>query len=218
MLFIISLLRNALDKGSIILGLGEMQTNIYRKKLLNAVLFFAKNTKRLNLTKLSKLLYFLDFTHFQQTGYPSIGLEYYAFQKGPVPKDFWLEIRERNVPKDFIGKLALIPRTDDFAPNFKELEIRAIESPDLSIFTPREVKILEDLAFIYKDAWAWQISEVTHLPKQPWDITIKEKGPNQLIDYLLAIDDKSIVGLDEAEDSLEEHFEVVHNFGIEPTK
>jgi len=52
-----------------------MQTNIYRKKLLNAVLFFAKNTKYVNLGKLSKLLYFLDFTHFKQTGYPSIGLE-----------------------------------------------------------------------------------------------------------------------------------------------
>lgn len=195
-----------------------MQSNIYRKKLLNAVLFFAKNTKHLNQTKLYKLLYFLDFDHFKQTGYPSIGLQYYAFQKGPVPKDFWLELREGNVPDDFSGRFALIPKTDDFAPSYKELEIRAIESPDMSIFTQRELKILGNLAFIYKDAWAWQISEVTHLPKQPWDITTKEKGRNQLIDYLLAIDDKSIVELDEAKDSLEEHFEVVRNLGIKPTK
>jgi len=195
-----------------------MQTNIYRKKLLNAILYFAKNTKHVNLTKLSKLLYFLDFTHFKQIGYPSIGLEYYAFEKGPVPKDFWLEIRGGNVPDDFSGKFALIPKTDDFAPNYKELEIRAIETPDLSVFTPREIKILENLAFIYKEAWAWQISEVTHLPKQPWDITIKRSGKNQVIDYLLAIDEKSGVSLDEARDSLKEHFEVVQNFSIEPTK
>ena len=195
-----------------------MQINIYRKKLLNAILYFAKNTKHVNLTKLSKLLYFLDFTHFKQIGYPSIGLEYYAFEKGPVPKDFWLEIRGGNVPDDFSGKFVLIPKTDDFAPNYKELEIRAIETPDLSVFTPREIKILEDLAFIYKEAWAWQISEVTHLPKQPWDITVERSGKNQVIDYLLAIDEKSGVSLDEARDYLKEHFEVVQNFSIEPTK
>lgn len=195
-----------------------MQTNIYRRKLLNALLFFAKNTKHVNLTKLSKLLYFLDFTHFQQTGYPSIGLKYYAFKKGPVPKDFWLEIKDGNVPDDFSGKFALIPRIDDLAPGRKEIEVRGIESPDLSFFTPRETKILEDLAFIYRDARAWEISEVTHLPKQPWDITIRKWGENCPIDYLLAIDEKSEVSLDEARDSLKEHFEVVHNFGIESTK
>ena len=193
-------------------------SSIYRKKLLNAVLFFAKNTKHLNLTKLSKLLYFLDFMHFKQTGYPSIGLNYYAFPKGPLPKDFWLEIKDGNMPEDFRGKLALIPKTDDLAPNFKEIEVRAIKGPDLSIFTPRETKILDDLAFIFKEARAWEISEVSHLPKQPWDVTIKNIGEKCLIDYLLSIDEKSEVRLDDARESLKEHFEAVRNFGLEPTK
>lgn len=193
-------------------------SSIYRKKLLNAVLFFAKNTKHVNLTKLSKLLYFLDFTHFKQTGYPSIGLNYYTFPWGPVPRDFWLEIKDGNVPEDFRGKLALILRADDFAPNFKEIEVRAIKGPDLSIFTPRETKILDDLAFIFKEARAGEISEVSHLPKQPWDITKKKSGENCLIDYLLAIDEKSEIRLDEARESLKEHFEAVRNFGLEPTK
>ena len=192
--------------------------NIYRSKLLNAVLFFARNTKRVNLGKLSKLLYFLDFMHFRQTGYPSIGLEYYTFERGPVPRDFWVEIRDANVPEDFTGKIGLMLKTDDFAPSYKEVEVHALEKPDLSVFTPREIKILENLAFIYKDASASDISEVTHLSKEPWDITIKKKGRNKPIDYLLSIDEKSAVSLDDAADSLKEHFEVVHNFGIEPTK
>lgn len=192
--------------------------NIYRKKLLNAVLFFAKNTKHLNLTKLSKLLYFLDFTHFNQTGYPSIGLDYYAFERGPVPRDFWAEIKDGDVPEDFKGKLALILRTDDLAPSYKEIEIRAIKKPDLSIFTPREIKILEDLAFIFKEARGRDISEVTHLPKQPWEITIKNVGKNKLIDYMLSIDEKSEVNPDEASESLKEHFEAVRNFDLKPTK
>lgn len=191
---------------------------IYRKKLLNAVLFFASNTKRVNLGKLSKLLYFLDFIYFNQTGYPSIGLEYYTFEKGPVPRDFWLEIKDADVPEDFKGKIVLIRRTDDFAPNYKEVEIHAREKPDLSVFTPREIEILDSLAFVYKEATASDMSEVTHLPKQPWDITRREKGKNQPIDYLDSIGEESAVSLDDAADSLKEHFEVVHNFGIKPTK
>jgi len=192
--------------------------NIYRKKLLNAVLFFADNTQRVNLGKLSKLLYFLDFMHFKQTGYPSIGLEYYAFERGPVPRDFWAEIKDGNVPEDFKGKLALIQKSDALPPYDREIEVRTIEKPDLSVFTPREIKILGDLAFIYKEARARDISEVTHLPKQPWEITINRKGKNKLIDYLLSMDEKSEVSLGDATDSLKEHFEIIHNFGIEPTK
>lgn len=195
-----------------------MQVSIYRKKLLNSLLFFAKNTKHLNLTKLSKLLYFLDFTHFKQTGYPSIGLKYYAFQKGPLPKDFWLEIKDGNVPEDFRGKIALIPKKDELDPNFREMEVRALKNPDFSVFTPREVKILSELAFIFKSAKAWEISEVSHLPNQPWDITIKKVGEKCLIDYLLGIDEKSEVNLDDARDSLKDHFESVHNFSLDPSK
>ena len=192
--------------------------NAYRGKLLNAVLFFAKKTKHVNLTKLSKLLYLLDFTHFKQTGYPSIGLKYYAFERGPVPKDFWLEIREGAVPDDFIGKIALIPKTDELDSTFKEIEIKAVRPPDLSVFTPRELKILEELAFIYKDVWAWQMSEISHLPKQPWDITVRKRGKNKLINYLDGIDDKSDIALEDAKQSLKEHFEVIQNLGIEPTQ
>ena len=195
-----------------------MQNSIYRKKLLSAVLFFAKNTKHLNLTKLSKLLYFLDFTHFKQTGYPSIGLNYYAFRRGPVPKDFWLEVKDGTVPEDFKGKLALIPKTDEDDQSFKEIEFRGLAKPDLSVFTPREVGILKELAFIFRDAKAWEISEVSHLPNQPWDSTIKTSGVNCPIDYLRSVDEKSEVSLEEATESLREHFEAVRNFDLKPTR
>jgi uncharacterized phage-associated protein len=195
-----------------------MQDNIYRRKLLNAVLFFARNTERVNLGKLLKLLYLLDFSHFKQTGYPSIGLKYYAFERGPVPREFWIEIKDGNVPEDFEGRLALIPKTDDFSPTYKELEIRALESPDLSIFTPRERKILKNLAFTFKKARAKDMKEVTHLHNQPWDLTIKHKGKNEPIDYLLSIDEESEISLVTAKDSLKEHFETVRNFHIEPTE
>ncbi len=195
-----------------------MQTNIYRRKLLNAVLFFAKNTRHLNTTKLSKLLYFLDFTHFKQTGYPSIGLNYYAFHMGPVPKDFWLEVRDGKVPEDFKGKLVLVTKRDDVDPGFKEIEFQAKAKPDMSIFTPREATILEKLAFVFKDARARDMSEVSHLPKQPWDITIRTHGENHPIDYLLSIDETTEVSLDYARESLADYRETARNLHLKPTK
>ncbi len=193
--------------------------NTYRNKLLNATLFFTKKTKHLNTTKLGKLLYFLDFDHFKQTGYPSIGLRYYAFKWGPVPKEFWLEVKDGNIPEDFESKLTMIPIIDELDPDFKKgYEFKVISEPDLTVFTPREKKILDWLVDVYRDAKAWQISKVSHWPKQPWDITIKKHGENQLIDYLLSIDEGARVDLEEARDSLREHFEVVCNFNIEPTK
>lgn len=194
-----------------------MPNSIYRKKLLNAVLFFAKNNKRLNLTKLAKLLYFFDFDHFKKTGYPSIGLQYYTFEHGPVPKDFWVEIKDCEVPEDFKGKLAITLIEDEYS-NRKEILIRAITDPDLSVFSPRELKILENLAFIYKDATASQMSEISHLKKQPWDTTKRKKGMNELIDYLLCLDEKADISYEEAEENLREHFENSKNFGIEPVK
>src|SRR3990172_10342044 len=192
-----------------------MESNIYRTKLLYAILFFAKNTKFANTTKICKLLYFFDFKHFKQTGYPSIGLQYFAFEKGPVPKSLWLEVKDCKVPDDFKEKLALLSYKDEYDPNFKEIEFKAIQSPDMSVFTPREKKILEELAFVYKDVKAKEISEISHLKNQPWDITKKEKGINAPIDYLLALDNDDEVDKEEAKESLKEHFEIIKNFSLE---
>lgn len=195
-----------------------MEQNIYRQKLLNAILFFAKNTKFANTTKISKLLFFLDFTHFKQTGYPSIGLTYFAFKNGPVPKSFWLEFKECKVPQDFKKKLALIPKKDDLDPRYKEIEFKAKESADLSVFTPREQEILQNLACMFRDVKAWEISEISHLKNQPWDVTYRSKGENAPIDYLLALDNESEISKEEAEELLREHLDIVRNLSLEPEK
>lgn len=197
-----------------------METNFYRAKLINAILYFAHNTRQLNLTKLLKLLYFLDFTHFKETGYPSLNLLYFTWKWGPVPKDFYEEVKDGNVPEDFIRRLAIIPsdRWEQDYPERKEYIFKPIEKPNTDIFTPRELKILKNLCDIYHDATASQMSEVTHLSRQPWDTTKKTKGLNQYIDYLLSLDETSPLCGDEAREKLREHFEILDNFGLRPTK
>ena len=192
--------------------------NMLRNKLLNAILFFAQNTRYCNMTKMSKLLYFLDFKHFEQTGYPSIGLKYYSFENGPVPKDFWLEVRDAKVPDDFEGKIALIRKTDEFSLGYKETEFIAKENPDMDVFTPREKKILEGIVFIYKDIRAKEISEITHREDHPWIVTMEKKGLNKEIDYIEAIDQKSSIGTSQATENIKDFYETVNNLHLKPTK
>jgi len=197
-----------------------MTQNIYRKKTLNAILFFAKETRFLYMTKLCKLLNFFDFIHFKQTGYPALGLEYETFENGPVPKKLWLQLKDGNPPDDFKGKLAILVKADDLRPGHKEIEFKARPGvkPDLSVFSPREKKILERLAEIFRDAEASDMTEVSHLPGEPWAKTKAAKGLYAPIDYLLALESESLVGREEAEENLREHFEIVRAFDIEPVK
>jgi uncharacterized phage-associated protein len=188
--------------------------NTYREKLLNAVLFFAKKTKYPSLVKMFKLLFFLDFYHFKITGRSVTNLEYKALPKGPVPTDFYDEVKNGNVPIDMKDSFSIIPlKTDRDTLMF---EFKAKKQPDLTIFTPREKQLLDDLAFEYKDITPTQMSEISHLKNQPWDKTIKEKGPNAIIDYLLAIDDDAKISIDDAKILLREHREILNNFQIKP--
>jgi len=56
-----------------------------RDKLINAIIYLSSNTNYCGKTKLMKLLYFRDFKHFRQTGKSVTGLDYYAWEMGPVP-------------------------------------------------------------------------------------------------------------------------------------
>lgn len=156
----------------------------HREKLINAVLYFAKSTKYCGKTKLMKLLFFLDFMHFKQTGKSVTGLNYYAWSMGPVPKAFFEEISGPQLPKD-LKNVVSIKQAESFQ------EIVARKKPDMDYFSPREAKIMEDICFVYKNVQADDISEISHLPNQPWDRTKREKGLKKQIDYLFALDDSS---------------------------
>ncbi len=70
----------------------------HRIKIINAIVYFANNTKYCGKTKLLKLLYFLDFRHFKETGKSVTGLDYYAWNMGPVPKDVYEELSGKMKP------------------------------------------------------------------------------------------------------------------------
>ncbi len=186
----------------------EMIITHHREKLINAIIYFAKNTKYCGKTKLLKLLYFLDFCHFKQTGKSVTGLDYYAWKMGPVPKELYDELSD-NMKLDLAKAIAIIPRED-----FRKISPK--RPFDVQYFTGREKKLLKNISVIFNDAKAQDMIEATHLENQPWEKTLKEKGEFQKIDYMLSIDSKKeSLPYEEAEDRKKEITEMRQIFGIE---
>jgi len=157
-----------------------------REKLIQAVAYFVRNTKYCGITKLMKLLYFLDFKHFRETGKSITGLDYDAFEQGPLPLDFWKELGDSRRHRKDLAAAISIYQPDESKP-FKKIVARA--RFDATHFSQREQRILNELAIIFRDARADDMTESSHLRNEPWDVTLRTKGERARIDYMLALDE-----------------------------
>lgn len=157
-----------------------MPINYSRVKLLNAIIYFANNTKHCGKTKLYKLLFYLDFTHFKETGHSVTELDYFTWDYGPAPKKLHKEFAQQ--PQDIQEHITLIGSVDSF------VGVKARKKFDGKHFTKRELRILKELCDIFRDAKAEHMVEASHGIDEPWDITKKSKGMHALIDYFLALD------------------------------
>lgn len=186
--------------------LGLMLTNYQRDKLINSVLYFATNTKFCGLTKLFKLLYFLDFEHYKQTGRGVTGLDYYAWKMGPVPVALYDEIDspEQDLAKKVSFKLKPIGRNRRF------VQVEPKSAFDASHFSKRELRLMETLATEYRDAYADDLVEATHIETLPWHQVFNVEGRKQKeipYDYALRKDEKEIMGFIKKEND-----EIVENY------
>ncbi len=161
------------------------QIDLTNEKLKNAILYFTENTKYFGTTKLCKLLYFLDFFHYKQTGRSITQQSYFAWPKGPVPVNVYKEVtgyEDNNLNLDEICEIKELGE-------FKKIETLT-DQFDEDVFTDRELELLKKIAHIFRDARAEEISEVSHLENHPWSITYHNKGERKKIDYDLVFSDK----------------------------
>jgi uncharacterized phage-associated protein len=182
-------------------------------KRINAILYFCKNVKYPGKTKIYKLLYFLDFIHFKQVGRPVTDLEYYAFDFGPVPLKLHEEIEENRIPEDMSRCIGVSEKKD---PDTGEVIITQFfpkTKPDLEVFSEREIKILQNVAMMYKDAKAEDMSEVSHLKNEPWDQTVKRIGKFKRIDFMLALDKDALIASSAAKERMRQIKEMKDLFG-----
>jgi uncharacterized phage-associated protein len=182
------------------------------EKRKNAILYFCRTVKYPYKTKIYKLLYFFDFIHFKQVGRPVTDLEYYTFDFGPAPIQLHEEIEQNNLPKELGNCMQISEETNGTVKSNKFYKFIAIKKPNLEVFSEREKAILERVAFMFKDAKANDMTEISHLKNGPWEKTKKEKGMGKKIDFLLALDDDALISQDIAKERLDNSKEIKNLF------
>ena len=164
-------------------------------KLINGIKYFIKNTNNVGRTKLFKLLYFWDFIHFKLYGTSVTGLNYFAYPFGPVPKKLYDEISSDDLPELFKHHFKILEIQDN-EDDLKQFKFYVKDKKvDLDWLSPNELKILKDVAYIFKNSTATEMSEITHLKNTPWDKT-KNKGMFSEIDYFLALDEDTFLDIE----------------------
>ncbi|MEX2716757.1 MAG: type II toxin-antitoxin system antitoxin SocA domain-containing protein [Candidatus Sigynarchaeota archaeon] len=139
---------------------------LQREKLLNAMIFFTKNTRHCHKLKLFKLLFFLDVEVYRETGKTCTGLRYFAWPAGPVPNKLFDELKSPG-------------------PDLRAALSRHREFDD-SCFTARELVKMAQLADVYRDARGKAMTDVSL-----WHtVYVVEQRHQAEISFELALDGK----------------------------
>lgn len=162
-----------------------------REKLIQTIVFFAKNVRILGKVKLYKLLYFVDFMHYKDTGRSVTGLNYFAWPMGPVPVA--LQNMLDTSDADWQGKVKFVTKNTS---NGQMLSVIALAEFESSHFSRRELKLLQSLATEFYDSKAEEMIEKTHLENSPWDKVWNAEGRRQQaipFDYALRAQDSDAI-------------------------
>ena len=126
-------------------------------------------------TKLNKVLFFAEFTHFRRHGAVISGCEFQKLAHGPAPRQL-VPVRKRLVAA---GEAEL--RTEDFLgrPQHRLVPLRAA---DVSVFTEDERQTIDDVLDQLAHLNGREVSELSH--EEPgWQLT--EEG--ETIPYAAAL-------------------------------
>lgn len=176
-----------------------------REKLINAIIYFSGKLPSCGKTKLFKLLYILDFEHYAQTGRSVTGLDYYAWKMGPVPVSLFEELEEPQ--PDFSNKISIKSAPNKISPN--AIEIFPKSDFNASLFTKRELALLEEISEGQEMSTADDLIRLTHSPSLPWHRVYEiEKRKNQQIPYEYRLSDSDV----EISDAATEHEEIISNY------
>jgi hypothetical protein len=173
----------------LILKMGNLIQNIWREKVKEAIVYFSREVRHPSKTMIFKLLAELDFRHYRETGEFVTNFDYYTWPWGPVPRDFFYEITEKDdvkVPPDF--RDALYIRKSKNETGTIEFDWVAKRPPRMKRFSPRQKGILKQVVDIYRTALPSEATKASHEVETPWKITMKTKGEKQLIEPVEVVD------------------------------
>ena len=131
-----------------------MDVRFDEEKFRELVLYIATQCEEhpfFGATKLNKILFFSDFSAYEQLGAPITGAEYVALEYGPGPRR-WVPIRQD----------MLLDGEIEIRQTGSQRRVLALRPPDLESFSPDERKIVDTViaALEYRDAES--VSTLSH--------------------------------------------------------
>ncbi|SRR5260221_1035450 len=145
-------------------------------KYRNAILYFAHHVRQLGRTKLWKLLYYLDFDHFERYGTSVTGEEYWKWDNGPVPSSGLAMVHRMEAN----GDIVVTPESTGMQNPL--LRVCPERGYDKDVFSASEWETLKAVARKWKFHSARDMSHATH-GEPPWQQTER----NAVIRYDLAL-------------------------------
>ena len=143
------------------------------EKLRHFILFFAEQLQGVFETKLNKLLFYADFSHYKLYAQGISGLRYRAITYGPVP------INYGTIYESLSGLHKDVVETSN---GFIGSIIYADSSFNPSLFTEEELEIMQLVLNKFKHTSAVKISNESHKEKA-W---LDNEGNHSIIDYSYA--------------------------------
>lgn len=133
------------------------------EKLMELILYIAQQSQddpRFSSTKLNKILFIADFFAYGLWGESITGTTYVRRQFGPTPREM-LQIQNR---LELEGRAEIEERMYF---GYQQKRLRPKANPDLSLFTPDQIALVDDVLNQCRELSATQLSDWTHrLP--PW--------------------------------------------------
>ena len=138
-----------------------------KNKYINALLFFCENIPNLGRTKLYKLLYFLDFDHYERYGSSVTGESYQNKELGPFPLH----------AEEMLNKMeedGLIEIRTELVIDFSRYNYVVKVQHDPQVFSPTEIEMLFAVAEKWAHHTANEVISATH-GEAPWIATAREE-------------------------------------------
>jgi uncharacterized phage-associated protein len=147
-------------------------------KLANLILYISnhKDVKNLGITKLWKLIYFVDATALRDCGESVTGSEFIKYEHGPVPS------RGEKILKQLRRKNQVTTESKTLHGHLLT-NVLPSDDADLSLFSEDELQIMSKICRRYGALTAQKLSELSH-QEPSWRLTkYLQKLDARLISY-----------------------------------